>query len=376
MTGLSLSPAALDVFHLEAPLRQPRRNAFGVMRARPALIVRLTDADGTQGWGEVFCNWPSFAAPYRARILHECLAPHLIGRSFATPGALSEALANATRQLALQANEPGPFEQAIAGLDIAAWDLTARRADVPLHAILAPESARPVRAYASALTAETIDRLVPPLRERGWTGFKLKAGFGRDPDLANFERLRRLVGDGAHLMADANQRWAPDQAAIMGRSLGAFALDWLEEPIAADEPPAVWAALRGAVPMPLAAGENIRGDAAFLGMARDGRLGYIQPDAIKWGGLSGLKRVARIARETGATFAPHFLGGGIGLLATAHAAAALGAAWLEVDVTENPLRDDLVADAFAVEDGHARLAEAPGLGPAPSMELLERHAAR
>lgn len=373
-SDLSLRPAAVEAFELSAPLATPRRNAFGAMTRRPALLVRLADADGGRGWGEAFCNWPPFAARHRRRIVEELLRPRLAGAEFASPPALWEALTRAFRPMALQAGEPGPFEQAIAAIDIAAWDLVARRAGLPLHALLSSDG-RPAPVYASALTAETIDALVPPLADAGWRGFKLKVGLGRDADLAALERLRRLVGSDAAVMADANQRWGVREAAASGRALAAFDLSWLEEPIAADAPDRAWRALARAQPTPLAAGENLRGLRAFRASIRSRALRVVQPDPIKWGGVSQMAAVAAAADGSGVAFCPHYLGGGVGLVATAHVATAMKAPWLEVDVTENPLREALAGRAFSVAEGRAVLSDAPGLGVDPEPEALRAFAA-
>lgn len=374
MSAFGVTPARIDVFHLEAPLETPRSNAFGTMHARPALLVRLTDASGHEGWGEVFCNWPAFAAAHRKKIIEQILAPKLIGRSFDSPTQMWQCLTEETHALALQANEPGPFEQSIAGLDIAAWDMTARREDQPLYDMLAPGQRHDVPAYASALTAQTLDTLVPALTQTGWRGFKVKAGFGANADRAALQSLRQLVGDAA-IMVDANQAWTPDQAVEAGQTLAEFELLWIEEPIAADRPHGDWHQVAHAQPVPLAAGENLRKVEAFRAAADSG-VRILQPDAIKWGGLSGLLAIHQVSAATGAAFAPHFLGSGIGLLATAHAAIALGAGWLEVDVTENPLRTAFSAGAFDVENGLANVSDRPGLGLVPDPQTLSDFSAR
>nr|WP_306264991.1 mandelate racemase/muconate lactonizing enzyme family protein [Pararhizobium sp. IMCC3301] len=374
MSELPLTPARIDVFHLEAPLKTPRSNAFGTMYARPALLVRLTDASGHEGWGEVFCNWPAFAAAHRKKIIEQILAPKLIGQSFAGPSQMWQFLTEDTHALALQANEPGPFEQSIAGLDIAAWDMTARREDRPLYDVLAPGSKHDVPAYASALTAQTLDTLVPALTQTGWRGFKVKVGFGANADRAALDSLRRLVGDAA-VMVDANQAWTPDEAIAAGQALAEFELLWIEEPIAADRPHQDWHQVANAQPVHLAAGENLRKVEAFRAAANSG-VAILQPDAIKWGGLSGLIAIHQVAAATSAAFAPHFLGSGIGLVATAHAAIALGASWLEVDVTENPLRVAFSAGAFDVENGLASVTDRPGLGIVPDAQKLSAFSAR
>ncbi|RVT81730.1 mandelate racemase/muconate lactonizing enzyme family protein [Rhodobacteraceae bacterium CCMM004] len=372
MTDMSFCIDRLDVFHLEAPIGTPRRNAFGTMHARPALLVRMTASDGAQGWGEAFCNWPAFGARHRRRILEDILAPLMLGNVYASPEDLWSALTSTTRLIALQANEPGPFEQCIAALDIAAWDLVARRDSRPLYAVLSDGSPASVPVYASALTSETQERLVPSLRADGWGAFKTKVGFGLDRDLQTIDRLRGLA-PGAAIMVDANQNWSIGEALDFAQAMGDDDLTWIEEPLPADTADADWQDLVAATAAPIAAGENLRGDRAFHRAATDLGIAVLQPDAVKWGGLSGLRRIADIAADADARFAPHYLGSGLGLAATAHAAAAFGAAWLEIDVTENPLREALFPMAQHVCGGNLDLSTtAPGLGVTPDPEFLER----
>ncbi|WP_275431080.1 enolase C-terminal domain-like protein, partial [Klebsiella pneumoniae] len=74
-----------------------------------------------------------------------------------------------------------------------------------------------------------------------------------------------------------------------------------------------------------------------------GCFAILQPDAAKWGGVSGCLQVARQALGAGISYCPHYLGGGIGLMASAHLlAAAGGPGMLEIDTNPNPWRDRLV----------------------------------
>lgn len=370
---LALRPYRVEAFELSAPLTVPRRNAFGEMTHRPALIVRLIDVDGAEGWGECFCNWPSFGAAHRKQVIFHLLAPLLDGKSFDDPEALSTYLTERTRSLRVQCNEPGPFEQAIAALDIAAWDLTARRASRPLfEALGGAPGGQQIPVYASALGADTIDQIVPENLERGVQAFKLKVGFGEDADRQAVARLRDAAGLDARLMVDANQAWRPEQAAAAIDRLAEVGLDWIEEPISAEADLGTWRTLARASPVPLAAGENMRGLLVFSSFAETGVLGVIQPDVIKWGGLSGCRRVAGTALQAGQRFCPHYLGGGLGLLASAHLLASTGGGdLLELDASENPLIPALAGERAGIVNGCLMLDDSPGLGVAPDLDRLK-----
>ena len=136
-----------------------------------------------------------------------------------------------------------------------------------------------------------------------------------------------------------------------------------EEPLPVDAPEDDWRALAAASGIPLAGGENIAGFAEFKSAMSVGALSIYQPDVAKWGGVTGCYDVARQAIRAGYTYCPHFLGGGIGLLASAQLLAAVGGSGLlEVDINPNPLRDAIADADGSVGSGWWQISNAPGLG--------------
>ncbi|MBX9590517.1 MAG: mandelate racemase/muconate lactonizing enzyme family protein [Hyphomonadaceae bacterium] len=354
-----------------SPLQQPVTTSFGVMRDRPMLLVEAEDGDGTRGWGEVWCNFPAVGAEHRARLIDSVLSPLLVAQPFASPADAFRHLTRKTAVLALQSGEPGPFAQAIAGVDIALWDLVARRAGTPLWRVLQDGGSPSVRVYASGLNPDAPEILAAQKQREGFTAFKLKVGFGTDRDLANLGTLRDTLGDAARLMIDANQGWDLDAALNMLPRLEPFRLDWLEEPLRADRPWEDWRTLQSHTPIALAAGENLAGEAAFAAALEAGALGVVQPDLAKWGGFTGCLPVARRILAAGVRFCPHYLGGGIGLLASAHLLAAAGSGgMLEIDANPNPLRTCLLGPLHDITEGRATLAATPGLGLEPDLGPL------
>lgn len=370
-----LPSAALAVRRVEAfvfrwPVKTPVRTSFGTMRDRPAVFVRVTDADGATGWGEIWCNFPSCGAEHRAQLVATVMAPLLEGAEFSGPPQAFAHLTQHTAVLALQSGEPGPMAQAIAGIDLALWDLCARRAGLPLWRFLGGESGR-IGVYASGLNPDRPEALALAKRDEGYTAFKLKVGFGAERDIANLQAMRDALGPEAALMVDANQGWSLEQAIDMSARLERFELGWLEEPLRADRPWHEWQALRERTRLPLAAGENLASPEAFDAALAAGVLSVVQPDAAKWGGISGCWPVIARTRAAGLRFCPHYLGAGIGLLASGHLlAAAGGGGWLEVDANENPLRSTLCGAVGRVSQGHVDLGEAPGIGIAPELDAL------
>lgn len=362
-----------EVFVFRAPIDAPVRTSFGVMHDRPAVLLRVEDEDGLCGWGEAWCNFPSCGAEHRGRLLAETVLPSALSASWRDPGGLVGEVARKLRILRLQADEPGPMDQALACLDIALWDLAARRAGVPLHALLGDAAMTAMPAYASGINHPGVAETVARTRQEGYRAFKVKIGFGREQDEANIRAALGSLLPGERLAADANQAWTLEQALEALPRLRRYPLLWVEEPLACDRPAAEWAALAAAGRFTLAAGENIRSEVAFDAAIAAASVRVVQPDVCKWGGLTGCLRVARAALAAGLHYCPHYLGGGIGLLASAHLLAAVGGdGLLEVDCNPNPLRELLAAPFPRLRDGRFLLSDAPGLGVAPDMGAVEK----
>ena len=360
MTGSRI--ARIEVSAYRVPITTPVMTSFGAMTNRPAVFVRLTDSDGAFGWGEIFANWPAAGAEHRARLLMEDIADLVIGFHAETAADLCEHLMARTHIRALQCGEWGPFAQVISGLDTAMHDLFARRAGVSLARHLNPDAARSVPAYASGIHIGAAADVVPQAREQGYHNKKVKIGFDTKTDLSQLRDLCADRRDGERIFTDANQAWDLGQALAFVDAASELDLGWLEEPIRADMPSEQWDELARDSSIPLAAGENITSFDNFDGAINSGNFGFIQPDVAKWGGVTGCHRIGKAIIAAGRTYCPHFLGGGIGLIASGHLLAAVGGdGLLEVDINANPLRDAFFEDGMC-RSGNFTIADAPGLG--------------
>jgi L-alanine-DL-glutamate epimerase-like enolase superfamily enzyme len=126
--------------------------------------------------------------------------------------------------------------------------------------------------------------------------------------------------------------------------------------------------------LPLAAGENITSRAGFEQVLGDDVLRVVQPDIAKWGGLSVCSGIARDILRSGKIFCPHYLGGGIGLLASAHLLAGVGGdGLLEMDANDNPLRDRFCGPVADIRDGMVTLSDNAGLGIEPDLSSIEQY---
>jgi len=363
----SINIQQVQTFVLRYPLSTPVQTSFGVMLDRPMVLVCVTNIDGQQGWGEVWCNFPSVGAEHRKRLVDEILAPLVIGKPFDKPQELYNHLTNRIEILAIQCAEPGPFSQAIAGIDLAVWDLAARLDEKPLWQFMGGENPL-IKVYASGLNPTNPERLAADKYKQGYRTFKLKIGFGEKIDGKNLYNLRNTLGDDVDLMADANQSWDLTEAKKMAKFLEDFDLGWLEEPMKVTDPPESWKELADSTSIPLAGGENMMGTEQFEKAIEAGSLKVIQPDIAKWGGFSDCLPIAHSIRQSSSLYCPHYLGGGIGLLGSAHLLAAVGGdGMLEIDANENPLRQELCGPLNSIDNGTSLLSDEPGIGFVPDL---------
>jgi D-galactarolactone cycloisomerase len=148
---------------------------------------------------------------------------------------------------------------------------------------------------------------------------------------------------------------------------------WIEEPIPADSQPEEWSELAELAASPLAGGENLAGFAEFEGLIDNGSHRVVQPDLLKWGGVTGCCAVARKAVSRGLSYCPHWLGSAVGLMASAQVLAAVGGTgMLEHDVMDNPLREALIAEFPRASEGRFPLPAGSGIGFTPSVEQAGR----
>lgn len=366
----------IDLYVFRYPIDTPVRTSFGVMFDRPAVLVRVKDRDGTYGWGEIWCNFPTCGAEHRYALCKTVVAPHLLDGEYASPAEAFEDITRKTHILSLQSREPGPLANVIAGVTGALWDLEARKAGVPLYRHLgaADDATGFIPAYASGINSAGAAETVARQKELGFSRFKVKIGFDFKDDLRVIEDVLGLLGEGDVLCVDVNQGWTMEQARERIAVLGSYPLGWIEEPIASDYGPVEFAELNTINSIPVAGGENIYGLDEFKEYTRIHALGVVQPDACKWGGPGKCLEVARTTLDAGLLYCPHFLGAGIGLWTSGHIlAAAGGPGMLEVDINHNPLQTLLGQPRPELNDGRCRLPDTPGIGVEPDLDRAAAH---
>lgn len=349
-------------------LAEPVRLSFGSMRARHLVVVIVELDDGTIGVGETWTNFPAWAPRERALTLDEGLRPLVRGRQVGDVAAFTRDLLAELAPLARHWGAWGPVYQAVSGLDIALWDAVGRRERVSVAELVARSSgcaggppAEAVSVYASGLGPERVVETAAASYAAGVRTVKLKVGFGFETDAANLRALRRAYPDVA-IAVDANQAWTVGEAMRYAPLLSEMACLWVEEPLAT-EMAAPLADLARRLPAPVAFGENAYGLPLLAELARREAVQILQPDVTKTGGVSTALGVYDVADDHGLRVVPHFLGGAIGQIASAHLVAGRDpGGLLEMDANPNPFRQRALRAPLAFGDGALSVPAGPGLG--------------
>ena len=252
----------------------------------------------------------------------------------------------------------GVATQAIAALDIALYDLKAKRAGLPLSKLLGSyrDSVRTYNTSGGFLHTpiEQVKENAAAALESGIGGIKLKVG---QPDwrtdVARVTAVREYLDDDVPLMVDANQQWDRASAMRMGRIFEEFGLVWIEEPLDAYDAEG-HAQLARSLDTSIATGEMLASLAEHARLIEVGAADIVQPDAPRIGGITQFLRLATLAEHRNLLLAPHF--------ATEihlHLAAAYPhEPWVEHFDWLYPLFNE----RLETRDGRMHLSDRPGLG--------------
>jgi L-alanine-DL-glutamate epimerase-like enolase superfamily enzyme len=211
--------------------------------------------------------------------------------------------------------------------------------------------------------------------DAGFRRVKMRLGRSQEYDLAAVDAALRGAGPGNEVIVDGSHRYTLEHARRMGAELADRGVFWFEEPFPPEEID-LYTALRGSVPVPIAAGENDFGVQGFRELVRASAIDIAQPDCVRAGGITECLRIGRIAADAGLGIGTHTWSDAVGIVANAHLVAALpNGLTVEVDQTGNPFVDDLLAEPLDIRDGRLRLGSAPGLGIELDEDVVERLAA-
>lgn len=330
------------------PLAEPLRTAAGSIDRREGFLVRY-EHRGTEGLGEAtpLAGWTESRSACRA----------------ALTDALDVARAEG-HESALLDLEVADVPAARHGFTTALYDADARVEGTPLYRWFAPDRTAdsvPVNATVGDADPEATVRAVRDAVDRGFDCVKVKAG--RRDVAADVERLRAVrdaVGDAVALRVDANGAWARDEATAALEGLADVGVEYVEQPLAADDLEGL-AGLAGgpvdvAVDESLAEhpfGEVLRAEAADVAV--------LKPMVL--GGPGDAVTLAERAREAGVEpVVSTTVDGVVARTAAVHVAATIPEVGPCGLATAELLADDLGPDPAPVADGRISVPQAPGLG--------------
>ena len=314
--------------HSEAPNQLPGTDYYiepqwvhAYSRVLEGVVLKITADDGSFGWGEV-------QAPLTPQtpcaLITTLLGPALLGLDPRE----TEKLFDRLYELMMARGHFGSFyADAMAGLDIALWDLSARHHGVALCELLPGSKRRTLSAYCSGLRATAAAEkiaLARQFRAEGFAGVKNFTGAAPAAIAGELRDIRAAIGREAFFGVDAICKYDVATASELGRVLDEIGATWFEAPLHAEDVEG-HATLARALRTPIAVGETLRTPRQFEPWLRAGALEIAQPDLMRTG-VTGALRIAGLAREHGVPTTLHTgICTGVGMAATWQVAAILPA---------------------------------------------------
>ncbi|HYM71381.1 MAG TPA: mandelate racemase/muconate lactonizing enzyme family protein [Stellaceae bacterium] len=357
----------VKTYVLDAPLAEPFAYSQAWYERRGACLVEIVGEDGNSGWGEAF-GPARLTAP-----IVEYYKPLLVGEDALATERHWQTLYNRLRDH----GQKGLAIEALSAVDIALWDLKGRHLGLPVSRLIGGPLRTRVEAYATGFYrkrgGDPFAYLVEEARERvasGFTGIKLKLGFGMDDDIRLCHAVRRAIGDKPAIMIDANHAYDATGAIALGRRIEALNIAWFEEPVPPEDL-AGYREVKAALAIPIAGGEAEFTRWGFRPLIVERLVDILQPDTAAAGGISETKKIADMANAFGVRVNPHVWGTGVALAASLQLIACLPhnppglhpiEPLLEFDQSEHPIRMAVITEPIVQRDGWVAIPEGPGIG--------------
>jgi mandelate racemase len=345
------------------PLTRPIVSKVGLYDQWPLILIDLYTEEGIVG--------RSYLEPYIKQSVRY-LVPAVLDLAEAFKGQTVtpfEFFQQGISSLHLVGRE-GMSMIAVAGLDMAVWDVLAKAAGMPF-AVFLGGTLGPVPAYNSnglwLTPLETLGEEAKALvDEGGFSGLKLRLGRERvQDDIAAIAAVREAVGAEVKLMCDFNQGMSLGEALHRCHALDDQGLYWFEEPIVYNNIPG-YVQLTRELKTPIQIGENFYGSRALYQAVSNGACDYAMPDLMRIGGVTGWLRAAAIAGAAGIPISTHLYpeiaAHLMRVTETAH--------WLEWQDWADPL----MTEPFKLETGFLIIPDKPGNGIEWDEDAIKRYA--
>jgi muconate cycloisomerase len=369
---------SIEVIPLRLPVARTltlsRGTATSPDHGAPHVLVRITDGDGTVGWGEAR---PSHRWSYETEesvisTIRNYLAPVLAGKHEADLAGLHAAMDTVIAP-GTQIGQP----IAKSAVDLALHDLLGKQRGLSLGTLIGRPASGPV-ALGYVVSAHTIEDAVSQVEEgirRGYHGFKVKAGIHPDTDLEMIQEVKHRAG-GKPVWVDANQGWDFATAVRLGRAMASLGVMVIEQPLAAGNL-AGYAELVRRIDIPIVLDESVSSPRELLTFIRMGAVGGLVIKLCRVGGIFWARQMAEMALAADLLL----LGSGLteGRIALHAGAAIFGSFGISIPVDLNGpqfLGDDMVAGPLEFPGQTVPPLDAPGIGVEPDPDKLERYRVR
>ena len=349
-------------------------------RRQSAICVVDTD-EGIQGVGEAFY----FGGPAGvvATLIDDGLGPLVVGHDPFDSSVLWDRLYNWTRDQ----GQKGLTISAISAIDIALWDIKGKALGLPVYKLLGGAYRSRARAYATGLyepqgVASIVDALVEEAvtyRQAGFTGMKLKIGYGLATDERYVRAIREAIGDDIALMVDANHAYNTSEAIRVARVLADYDVYWFEEPVVPEDLDG-YREVRAASEVLIAGGECEYTRYGFRQLIDCRAVDILQPDLCAAGGYTEVMKIIAMASAASIPVVPHVWGTNVGLAAALQLYAALpniperrfaAEPFFEYDRSPHPFRDGVTHEQLLFEGGYLEIPDRPGLGISLDMAFVQ-----
>jgi len=345
--------------------------------SRDALLVKVTTDSGIVGWGEVDSS-PAMAkaiieAPF-SHTLSSGLAHLLIGENPLDTSRLWSKMYEST----LYCGRNGAVIHAMAGIDIALWDIKGKALGLPIVDLVGGAMREKMRVYSSNMFQFTLEDTVARAKaavDTGHTGVKFGwEPFGTDDarDLAYVEGIRKAIGDDVDFMLDVGLIWDAKTTIRRGKAYEPYNLFWIEEPLHPDDYSGYGRASAACVQR-IAAGEEECVAHGFHRLIDEGGIDVVQIDLTRVG-LTKALEIAAYAHSRGRKVCNHNFTTDINTAISLHFLCAIpNALVMEYCVEPSEISQKLARNPVSIRDGYAHLPSEPGLGVEPNEEIIEKY---
>ena len=358
---------------------------------RTAHLVEVETDEGITGWGE--CFGPGNIALANKYIVEKVIQPLIKGDD----PLKKENIWHKVYNLLRDSGQKGMPIQALSGIDIALWDILAKKSNLPLYQLLGGKTNDkiPVYGYGMMLQKKTVDELcelfkneASQIKEKNFKAMKMKIGMGPKEDLKLVSAVRDTIGSEFKLMVDANHAYNKNDALYVGRGLDEMNIYWFEEPVAPEDYDS-YKELKEKLKTNIAGGEAEFTKYGWNQLIKNNCIDIAQPEVCGLGGITEYLKVSALAQSNFIPIVNHVWGSALSVAVNLHLLTTLPdmpgglfptKSMLEFDTTEkNIFITDLAEEKFSILDqvknknGCVSPLENIGIGINPNKDFIKKY---